>query len=63
MWEHRSCVSCGGPIQQGRLRALPDTTTCVACSTAKPKTADETGIDGPNKDDLIHAVQNCGESQ
>ena len=64
MWEHRECVKCGGAIQQGRLKALPDTTTCVLCSTAKPRTADEMEIDGPDREDLIHTAQmNSGENR
>jgi len=29
--EYGVCVECNGPIAPKRLRALPDTTTCVAC--------------------------------
>jgi phage/conjugal plasmid C-4 type zinc finger TraR family protein len=29
--EYGVCSDCGGPIPPNRLRALPDTTTCVAC--------------------------------
>jgi RNA polymerase-binding transcription factor DksA len=28
----RNCDTCGAPIPQERLEALPDTTTCVHCS-------------------------------
>ena len=27
------CIKCNGAIQEGRLKALPDTRTCVECST------------------------------
>ena len=27
------CNKCGGTIQEGRIKALPDTRTCVECST------------------------------
>ncbi len=29
----RNCNKCQGPIQEGRIKAIPDATTCVACST------------------------------
>ena len=29
--EYGVCVECSTPIEPKRLRALPDTTTCVAC--------------------------------
>lgn len=29
----KNCKTCKEPIQEGRLKALPDTTTCVECST------------------------------
>ena len=31
------CVACGELIPEKRLQALPDTTTCVACSSATKK--------------------------
>ena len=30
--ERRSCRMCGMEIPQGRLKAMPDTLMCVACS-------------------------------
>ena len=30
------CVNCNGIIPVARLEVLPDTQTCVGCSTAKP---------------------------
>ncbi|WP_394730009.1 TraR/DksA C4-type zinc finger protein [Altererythrobacter sp. GH1-8] len=32
------CVTCGEPISEGRVRALPDTTVCVDCASLHPKT-------------------------
>jgi len=26
------CLSCGGPVERGRLRALPEARLCLACS-------------------------------
>ena len=31
------CVKCGNDIPAGRLEALPNTTTCVACSSVTAK--------------------------
>jgi RNA polymerase-binding transcription factor DksA len=31
------CIKCGNEIPSGRLKALPNTVTCVNCSTAAPK--------------------------
>lgn len=33
----RDCVVCGEPIPDKRLQALPDTRTCVGCSSATKK--------------------------
>jgi len=30
------CSECGKPIPSGRLKALPETETCVACSHVEP---------------------------
>ena len=30
------CVNCNGVIPVARLEVLPDTQTCLGCSTAKP---------------------------
>jgi hypothetical protein len=34
----RNCEACGEPIPAARLEALPETTTCVSCSTATKQT-------------------------
>jgi hypothetical protein len=34
---HMNCVHCLQPIAEGRLKALPNTKTCVECSTAGMK--------------------------
>ena len=31
----RNCINCKDPIQEGRLKALPNAQTCVKCSTAE----------------------------
>jgi DnaK suppressor protein len=31
-----TCDRCGGPIAEGRLRALPDSVLCVECAAAEP---------------------------
>jgi RNA polymerase-binding transcription factor DksA len=30
-----TCVRCGGPIAEGRLEALPATTTCIRCAGSR----------------------------
>lgn len=30
----KPCIKCGNDIPAGRLKALPNTTTCVQCSTS-----------------------------
>lgn len=32
-----NCIHCNQPIAEGRLKALPNTKTCVECSTAGMK--------------------------
>ena len=32
----KTCVECGRPIPKGRLKALPETETCIACSHVVP---------------------------
>ena len=27
-----TCLSCGGPVERGRLRAIPEARQCLACS-------------------------------
>jgi len=31
------CINCGKEIPEGRIKALPKTTTCVECSHVKVK--------------------------
>ncbi len=31
------CDICAGPIARGRLAAMPDSVTCVACATSAPR--------------------------
>jgi hypothetical protein len=31
----RSCIKCGNPIHPKRLQILPNTKTCVGCSTTQ----------------------------
>jgi RNA polymerase-binding transcription factor DksA len=52
MSEERLCVVCGEEIPQKRLEAVPDTTTCVACS----------GVPRKGRGDLSgrHFVQHTG---
>lgn len=33
------CIKCKGVIPEGRLKALPNATTCVNCSSSKMKRA------------------------
>ena len=33
-----TCDGCGAPIPEARLRAMPDSTLCVACAAAQPRT-------------------------
>lgn len=33
------CIKCKGEIPEGRLKALPGATTCVACSSSRMKRA------------------------
>ena len=35
--EDKLCVSCGEPIPEKRLEAVPGTTTCVKCATVPRK--------------------------
>jgi len=32
----KNCIECGKPIPKIRLKALPNTLTCVKCSQVKP---------------------------
>ena len=34
-----NCIKCKDPIPEGRLKALPETKTCVNCSGARMKGA------------------------
>jgi DnaK suppressor protein len=31
------CDACGGPIPQGRLRALPESVLCLSCARLQPR--------------------------
>lgn len=33
----KNCIRCGESIPEGRLKILPNATTCVNCSTTKMK--------------------------
>jgi hypothetical protein len=33
----RKCIKCDDIIPEGRLKALPNATTCISCSTASMK--------------------------
>jgi DnaK suppressor protein len=33
------CDTCGGPIPEKRLEAMPDSTLCVACAASAPRAA------------------------
>jgi len=66
----RDCDTCGKPIPQIRLEALPRATTCVACSREEKrvgfmdwyhKTAPELVVVAPeNKESLRRAIRvNC----
>lgn len=53
---HRRCNKCGGMIPIERLEALPDTTTCVGCSDAKPVTDSDVELDGADATDVQRQV-------
>jgi phage/conjugal plasmid C-4 type zinc finger TraR family protein len=38
------CVECGDPIPEGRRRALPGVTTCVACQSGRDRRVVTGGI-------------------
>lgn len=44
----KKCANCGQPIPEGRLKALPKTTTCTGCSSTG-KVAGFTVISGKNE--------------
>jgi RNA polymerase-binding transcription factor DksA len=50
----RWCEVCRRPIPQARLAALPLTTTCVRCSSERPRREGEVEVDGPDPRDLAH---------
>lgn len=53
---HRRCSKCGGMIPLERLELLPDTTTCVRCSDAKPVTDLDVEIDTADQNDVQRQV-------
>ena len=67
------CVNCNGVIPVARLEVLPDTQTCVGCSTAKPmvgfmdwahKTAPElVMINSADKENLRRAIRISARSR
>jgi hypothetical protein len=38
------CRECSTVIPVGRLEALPDTETCVACSNVKPRSIEDVDV-------------------
>jgi hypothetical protein len=50
------CQSCGKPIPAARLKALPDTLTCVKCSEVHRLTEDDVDIDGSSGQDMNSMV-------
>ena len=53
----RVCSECGASIPPERLRLLPDTFTCVKCSTEQPRT--DVPVDGADQADSIHSSQSA----
>ena len=37
--EYGVCDACGGPIEPGRLEAMPDSVLCLACAAAERRAA------------------------
>lgn len=54
--KHRKCSKCGGMICVERLELLPETTTCVGCSDAKPVTDRDVELDGADASDVQRQV-------
>lgn len=61
--EVKTCARCGGRISQERLKALPGTVVCVACSLERRRTEDEVDLDGPLGHDMVRAVQGVGRGE
>lgn len=51
----KTCSKCGIPIPFERTDALPNTETCVNCSTVKPLREDQVSIDGADLTDMIRS--------
>ena len=56
---HKTCARCGRDIPSIRLEALPDTLTCIGCSTESAKTVFDIEVDGPDQDDLARTAANA----
>lgn len=57
------CTECGTEIPMERLEILPDTKTCVKCSSVKPYTEDTAGIiDGADMRDMLASAQSTTKS-
>ena len=52
----RHCEECGNLIPRTRLLALPDTLTCVACSTVQPWNENNFALDGTSPEEMARAV-------
>lgn len=48
----RKCIVCEQPIPRERLKALPETMTCVLHSMERPRTTADVEVDGPDAEDL-----------
>jgi RNA polymerase-binding transcription factor DksA len=57
---HSHCAKCGEPIPKMRLEALPDTITCVACSSERAKTVLDIECDSSDPHDLQRMVATPG---
>lgn len=57
------CETCGKPIPNGRLEALPNTRTCVGCSDVRPYDESMLDLDGPDITDVIRSSQQSTRQQ
>lgn len=64
--ENRQCVTCGCVIPEGRVKALPNTRTCVAHSNVQAyvgmnvyshKTAPELALIDPNSENALEVMR------
>lgn len=53
------CYHCSKPIPIERLEALPDTQTCIDCSSTKPYNENDLDVACSPREDMIRAVSNC----